>query len=150
MEEAKQPVQKEFNLTPLTPEFNEDNHGSYVRRVNQALKEPKIRNIALSGTYGIGKSSILQKVAEEHEKDVVEISLSTLAPAAPNEVDENIPRQASTTTNRIQQEIVKNYFIVSSHTMRHALALTGSKASTANVNIVSQRFQVLFLHSSFF
>ncbi|WP_417561074.1 P-loop NTPase fold protein [Marinomonas sp.] len=116
MEEAKQPVQEEFNLTPLTPEFNKDNHGSYVRRINHALTEPKIRNIALSGTYGIGKSSILQKVAEEHEKDVVEISLSTLAPAAPKEVDESIPKQASTITNRIQQEIVKQLlYRVESH-----------------------------------
>ncbi|MCW4628648.1 MULTISPECIES: P-loop NTPase fold protein [Marinomonas] len=92
---------------PLTPEFNEDNHGSYIKRINSALKEAKIRNIALSGTYGVGKSSILQKVAEEHKDDVVGISLSTLAPADSHEVDESIPKQASTTTNRIQQEIVK-------------------------------------------
>ena len=115
-EQAQQPVQEDFTLTPLTPEFNEDNHGSYVRRINYALKEPKIRNIALSGTYGIGKSSILQKVAEEHKNDVVEISLSTLAPAASQEVDDSIPKQASTTTNRIQQEIVKQLlYRVESH-----------------------------------
>lgn len=115
-EQAQQPVQEEFTLTPLTPEFNEDNHRSYVKRINSALKEPKIRNIALSGTYGVGKSSILQKVAEEHKDDVVEISLSTLAPADSHEVDESIPKQASTTTNRIQQEIVKQLlYRVESH-----------------------------------
>ena len=60
-EKAQQPVQEDFTLIPLTPEFNEDNHGSYIKRINSALKEAKIRNIALSGTYGVGKSSILQK-----------------------------------------------------------------------------------------
>ncbi|MBJ7557012.1 DNA-binding protein, partial [Marinomonas spartinae] len=94
-------------LTPLTPEFNKKNHGSYAKRINTALEDKRIRNIALSGTYGIGKSSILQKVAEEHEENIVEISLSTLAPKAPDKLDDSIPKQASTTTNRIQQEIVK-------------------------------------------
>jgi putative ribosome biogenesis GTPase RsgA len=82
-------VQEDFTLTPLTPEFNEDNHRSYVKRINSALQNQKIRNIALSGTYGVGKSSILQKVAEEHKKDVVEISLSTLAPIDPSEAREH-------------------------------------------------------------
>tara|TARA_R110001599_G_scaffold26935_24_gene95140 strand:+ start:4959 stop:8627 length:3669 start_codon:yes stop_codon:yes gene_type:complete len=109
-------VQEDFTLTPLTPEFNEDNHRSYVKRINSALQNQKIRNIALSGTYGVGKSSILQKVAEEHKKDVVEISLSTLAPIDPSEASESIPQQASTTTNRIQQEIVKQLlYRVESH-----------------------------------
>jgi hypothetical protein len=109
-------IQEDFTLTPLTPEFNEDNHRSYVKRINSALQNQKIRNIALSGTYGVGKSSILQKVAEEHKKDVVEISLSTLAPIDPSEASESIPQQASTTTNRIQQEIVKQLlYRVESH-----------------------------------
>lgn len=105
-----------IDLIPLTPEFNEENHGSYVKRINSALDNRKIRNIALSGTYGVGKSSILQKVAEEYEDHIVEISLSTLAPKAPEQLDDSIPKQASTTTNRIQQEIVKQLlYRVESH-----------------------------------
>tara|TARA_R110000764_G_scaffold84450_2_gene165133 strand:+ start:472 stop:669 length:198 start_codon:yes stop_codon:yes gene_type:complete len=36
-------VQEDFTLTPLTPEFNEDNHRSYVKRINSALQNQKIR-----------------------------------------------------------------------------------------------------------
>ena len=96
-----------WNLVPLTPEYLEEEHGGYVRAIDAALTEPKIKNIALSGNYGVGKSSILQQVAENHASKVVEISLSTLAPKIEPEVEDTIPKQAATTTNRIQQEIVK-------------------------------------------
>ena len=96
-----------WNLVPLTPEYLEEEHGGYVRAIDAALAEPKIKNIALSGNYGVGKSSILQQVAENHADKVVEISLSTLAPKVEADVDDTIPKQATTTTNRIQQEIVK-------------------------------------------
>ena len=69
-----------FILEPLTPEYNKENHGSYVEQISLALKDTKIRNIALSGNYGVGKSSILQEVVNQHKKRIVEISLSTLAP----------------------------------------------------------------------
>ena len=42
-----------------------------------------------------------------HEDRVVELSLSTLAPIETSAVDESVPKQAMTPTNRIQQEIVK-------------------------------------------
>lgn len=101
-------------LKPLTPEYNKENHGSYVEKINAALKEPKLRNIALSGNYGVGKSSILQEVTNQHKKHIVEISLSTLAPmndsghdgSTPEDKNVHPPKQ-ETTTNRIQQEIVK-------------------------------------------
>lgn len=96
-----------WNLVPLTPEYLHEEHGGYVRAIDAALAEPKIKNIALSGNYGVGKSSILQQVAENHADKVVEISLSTLAPKVDDDVDDTIPKQATTTTNRIQQEIVK-------------------------------------------
>jgi len=96
-----------FKLTPLTPAYIEPEHGIYVSAINDALGNPKIRNIALSGTYGVGKSSVLAEVAERHRDRVVELSLSTLAPIEKNELDESVPKQAATTSNRIQQEIVK-------------------------------------------
>jgi len=96
-----------FKLTPLIPEYIEHEHGVYVSAIDEALGNPNIRNIALSGTYGVGKSSILAEVAERHRNRVVELSLSTLAPIEKKELDESVPKQAATTSNRIQQEIVK-------------------------------------------
>lgn len=67
-----------------------------------------MRNIALAGTYGSGKSSVLRKLAENLEGRVVEVSLLTLGkdpePVATG-ADSN--PAAGTATNRIQKEIVK-------------------------------------------
>ncbi|UZD64065.1 P-loop NTPase fold protein [Marinobacter sp. AN1] len=98
---------KTWGLLPLTPEFIEKEHGGYLKALQQALKAPQIRNIALSGRYGVGKSSILQELARSQKSNVVELSLSTLAPLADEGLDDAVPKQAKTTTNRIQQEIVK-------------------------------------------
>lgn len=98
---------KHPKLTPLTAEYLEAEHGGYVKTINEALENKEICNIALSGSYGVGKSSILQKVAKLKGNRVVELSLSTLAPIAESSLDDTVPEQATTTTNRIQQEIVK-------------------------------------------
>ncbi|MGL6518302.1 hypothetical protein [Aeromonas caviae] len=96
-----------WNLVPLTPEYLETEHGGYVAAIETALADEQIRNIALSGNYGVGKSSILREVARRQEPRVVELSLSTLAPIEMAQLDESVPKQATTQTNRIQQEIVK-------------------------------------------
>src|SRR6218665_1061723 len=104
----------DWDLESLTPTDIEAEHAGYVAAIIKGMRNPKIRNIALSGNYGVGKSSILQKVSEILEKEsdgkrerVVELSLSTLAPIERSTIDEAIPVQATTPTNRIQQEIVK-------------------------------------------
>lgn len=101
-----------WGLRPLTPEYVHEDHYGYVHEINRALRNPKIRNIALSGNFGVGKSSILQEVADRHKKRVVELSLSTLAPADVNDSSKDteetsLPEQGKTPTNRIQKEIVK-------------------------------------------
>ncbi|MFT3942231.1 MAG: hypothetical protein QM705_00205 [Ancrocorticia sp.] len=96
-----------WNLVPLTPEYLEAEHGGYVAALETALEDNKIRNIALSGNYGVGKSSILRELGKRLEGRVVELSLSMLAPIEESKLDESVPIQAKTPTNRIQQEIVK-------------------------------------------
>lgn len=96
-----------WNLVPLTPEYLEAEHGEYVAAIESAFADEQIRNIALSGNYGVGKSSILREVARRQKDRVVELSLSTLAPIEMSQLDESVPKQATTQTNRIQQEIVK-------------------------------------------
>lgn len=98
-----------WSLIPLIPEYIEAEHSGYVSALKTALEDDEIRNIALSGNYGVGKSSILRKLGKLLSSRVVELSLSTLAPIelADNEESVPIPSQAMTPTNRIQQEIVK-------------------------------------------
>ena len=98
---------KAWNLVPLTPKYLPREHGGYVATIEAALEDKQILNIALSGNYGVGKSSILREVAQQQAGRVVELSLSTLAPIEAAKLDESVPIQATTPTNRIQQEIVK-------------------------------------------
>ncbi|MBL5973057.1 MAG: DNA-binding protein [Candidatus Leucobacter sulfamidivorax] len=97
----------QWNLIPLTPEYLEAEHSDYVSALQAALEDDEIRNIALSGNYGVGKSSILRELGKRLDGRVVELSLSTLAPIEVSKLDESVPIQATTPTNRIQQEIVK-------------------------------------------
>jgi len=97
-------------LLPLTPEYDPEKHRVYFDVIEAALSDPKrsVRNIALTGSYGVGKSSILAEVAQRHKRGVIAVSLSTLG--FPD--DEPLPtgsvaKAAATKTNRIQKEIVK-------------------------------------------
>ncbi|MGJ8526012.1 hypothetical protein LMG33818_001760 [Halomonadaceae bacterium LMG 33818] len=96
-----------FNYEPLVAQYLESEHKEYVSAIEAALDDNNICNIALSGNFGVGKSSILKKVAQIHRKKVVELSMSALAPIKMQKLDDSLPIQATTPTNRIQQEIVK-------------------------------------------
>ena len=41
-------------LRSLAPEHVEDQHGPYVRHLEDAVKDPRNKNIALTGRYGVG------------------------------------------------------------------------------------------------
>ncbi len=103
----QEPAKESWQLVPLTPEYLAEEHGGYVAALEAALAKDQIRNIALSGNYGVGKSSIMREVARRQDNRIVELSLSTLAPIEASQLDNSVPIQATTPTNRIQQEIVK-------------------------------------------
>lgn len=84
-------------LQSLTPKYVEEAHGTYLRRLEQAVKDPKNLNIALTGRYGAGKSSVLDEFEAKHDQAVLRLGISTLAPG----------EEGESTTNRIQKEIVK-------------------------------------------
>jgi putative ribosome biogenesis GTPase RsgA len=52
-----------WELIPLTPEYIDNEHGNYVKALTDAINDEKVTNVALSGNYGVGKSSILNKFA---------------------------------------------------------------------------------------
>ena len=72
------------SLKSLRPHYKSKQHGAYVRALNQAVRKKGVTNIALSGPYGVGKSSILQGF-RKHHPDAVFISLSTLGFSEPTE-----------------------------------------------------------------
>ncbi|KUM41948.1 DNA-binding protein [Pseudomonas sp. EpS/L25] len=103
----QEPAKEPWKLVPLTPKYLAEEHGGYAAAIEAAIADDQIRNIALSGNYGVGKSSILREVARRQDNRIVELSLSTLAPIELSQLDDSVPIQATTPTNRIQQEIVK-------------------------------------------
>lgn len=79
------PTSKAAELKPLYPQYDESSHSPYVKRLEKALQgeDTKIHNIALSGVYGSGKSSILEKVVEDlEEKRPYTTRTISLAPLA--------------------------------------------------------------------
>ena len=110
---ADLPVQEEQSsdapseLIVLSPHYDEKHHGLYVEKLEQAVRNPKVRNIALTGGYGTGKSSIIQGLIERiHSSKELKkirpiiISLPTIQVA--DESDFKNDR-----TDRIQRDIVK-------------------------------------------
>lgn len=84
-------------LASLAPQFVESQHQSYLVRLTAALDDERNRNIALTGRYGAGKSSILGKYVEEHPDTTLRLAISSLGP---ND-------EGTSLTNRIQKEVVK-------------------------------------------
>lgn len=84
-------------LQSLTPCYDADQHETYLRRLEEAIREPRNLNIALTGRYGAGKSSVLDQFQADHRKTTQRLAIATLAPG----------EEGETTTNRIQKEIVK-------------------------------------------
>lgn len=108
-----------FALHSLEPEFDQDSHGSYVDYLvgliepasenTQDNDQPRPpRNLALTGSYGSGKSSILKEVERRLGDRVVNLSLSTLGrEPSPQQTQGEKGVETPAITNAIQKEIVK-------------------------------------------
>src|SRR5690348_16248597 len=66
------------HLQPLTSSFTEEQHGTYITHLMTALDNEQLLNIALTGNYGIGKSSILDEVRRRRPKRTLSLTLSSL------------------------------------------------------------------------
>lgn len=98
-------------LKSLAPQYDEAQHKTYLDRLEMAVENPKNRNIALSGRYGTGKSSVLDKFQEKHEDSTLRLAIPTLAPDT----------EGATLTNRIQKEVLKQLvYSARPRTLRHS------------------------------
>ncbi|UFS57644.1 YobI family P-loop NTPase [Subtercola endophyticus] len=98
-----------LNLLPLAPAFDEVNHGLYLEALQEAVRDDDgnlVHNVALTGPYGSGKSSVLQKFSSELPDRAINVSISSLGG------DEPLDRahgdsKSPVVTKFIQKEIVK-------------------------------------------
>jgi hypothetical protein len=95
--EQQAPLGRHIHLRSLGPEYVKAHHSIYVGHLEDAVQNRKNRNIALTGRYGAGKSSVLDDFEKKHRQSTVRISINTLGP---DKDDEDL-------TNRIQKELVK-------------------------------------------
>ncbi len=95
--DAADVIPRSPTLESLAPRYDPEQHATYLRHLQEAVKNPKNLNIALTGRYGTGKSSVLDKFDSENENKVLRVAISTLGP---NTEDASL-------TNRIQKELVK-------------------------------------------
>lgn len=75
-------------FSDLTPSNNIDPQFIYDRRINHAIHMPQIKNVALTGPYGSGKSSILLTFQKRHpEFQYLNISLASIKKEEDEEPD---------------------------------------------------------------
>lgn len=110
-ETPRRPIDPPIALRSLAPSYDEKQHGIYITALVGALRETEdVRNIALTGAYGTGKSSVLKHLTElgEFKDRVLELSLSTVGVTERRpEGDSDTNPAAWTKSNLIQKEIVK-------------------------------------------
>ena len=76
----------------LAPTDDADKEGIYSEALQFATNNPKISNIALTGPYGSGKSSIIQSFLKAYRRPVLHISLATFITEADTKA-ETVDRQ---------------------------------------------------------
>lgn len=89
----------------MTPKYDSSQHGRYVGRLNDALYKQNCKNVALSGSYGSGKSSILEQFAKEAKAEghyIAKVSLANFC-TGPNS---DGPNSKPSTTALLEREIL--------------------------------------------
>lgn len=87
--DAAEPPSKFVDLAPTD---QADKSGVYSDALEYALGRPKVSNIALTGPYGSGKSSIIQTFLKRCNRRALHISLAAFLPEAGSQI-EKVSRQ---------------------------------------------------------
>lgn len=81
---------REPRFVDLAPTDLADEAGVYSGALTEATNNPRVMNIALTGPYGSGKSSIIKSFLKSYDRDVLQISLAAFLPdAAPSPGEES-------------------------------------------------------------
>lgn len=99
------------NLLALHPKkLSDEEYSAYEAEFEKVLNDPLCRNIALSGSYGAGKSSVIEKVKERQQaKDEkwISISLATFCEANTEDGGEGEATQNAIEAGILRQMIHK-------------------------------------------
>ena len=77
----------------LTPKDNLDKNNSYIKALKESIDDLKRKNIAISGIYGSGKSSIIESFKEQYKGyKYLDISLATFISSEDDNLEEELER----------------------------------------------------------
>lgn len=93
-------AKNEFQYVDLTPVDNADAGGIYSKALSYAFEEDRIKNIALTGPFGSGKSSIIKTFQKNNSYKILNISLAAFN-------GNNDPRTTDDQTLLIERSILQ-------------------------------------------
>jgi len=70
------PIDNPMNFDDLAPIDNAEQSEAYLNALRWSLSNPKIKNIAVTGPYGSGKSSVLDTFRKKYEADFKFLAIS--------------------------------------------------------------------------
>lgn len=77
----------------LTPKDNLEKSNSYIKALKESIDDLKRKNIAISGIYGSGKSSIIESFKQQYkEYKYLDISLAKFISSEENKLEEELER----------------------------------------------------------
>ncbi|MGJ8686045.1 MAG: hypothetical protein ACSHWQ_01095, partial [Spongiibacteraceae bacterium] len=82
LESKDRSVDKQSKFVDLAPTDDADESGVYSEAILFAINSTKVSNIALTGPYGSGKSSIIQSFLKKYPRPALHISLAAFVPEA--------------------------------------------------------------------
>jgi hypothetical protein len=80
IEHSKSELESQSKFLDLAPTDKADEAGVYADALFAAMDNPRVFNIALTGPYGSGKSSIIKSFLKKSRKEPLQISLAAFLP----------------------------------------------------------------------
>lgn len=114
----KIPQKSEIEYVTLTPDDKIENGAEYLNALKWAINGKKARNIALSGPYGSGKSSVIETFLKNNpslEKRSIKISMATFVEEALNDKGTLEKQKIKLEKDEIEKGILKQLFYKVDH-----------------------------------
>lgn len=127
-----------FDLAPIN---NADPDGLYARALDFSMSSPAVRNIALTGPYGSGKTSVIKTYEKERTFRFLNISLATFSDPKSSEQPEKI--NADEITTKIERSILQQMLYgADSKKLPYSRFKRISKPHWLNTNAISFTFWI--------
>ena len=104
-------MKKDTEFTNLAPIDNIENGEEYLNTLHWAIKQKNVKNIALAGPYGSGKSSIIETYLKKHKIIKWKTLRISMATFIENQTDEEgNPKRILLDRDEIELGILKQLF----------------------------------------